>query len=721
MKYILFFSVLLVSFQISAQQMLSNEDIWNSNKLSAKNVRGFNFMNDGESYSQQVGNSIKLYSIITGQEVDVVFNTEDLPEPYKNMRVQSYEFSNDESKIILKTNIRSLYRHSYFAEHYIYDRSTKNIVPLDQEEQQLATLSPDNSKVAFVQKNNVYFLDLLSKEKTQITFDGKFNEIINGAPDWVYEEEFSFSKAFEWSPDSRKIAYLKFDESKVKQYTIEYYNPHEMYPKPYTFKYPKVGEDNAVVTLHVYHVDNKKTINLNATTDPEQYLPRIKWTTDPDELTAIRLNRHQNHLELLLFNVRKNENPVKILEEKNKYYVDIHDHLQFLSDGKSFLWTSEKDGYNHLYLYNKNGKLMQQITKGNYDLTHLYGLDEKNDKVYFQAAMVNPQNREIYEADLNTNTIRKVSEELGTHSAQYSTTFDYWVNSFSTINSPSEVRVRNRAGEEIRVLELNNSLKEQINNFRAQKAEFFQFTNREGDTLDGYMIKPEGFSESQKYPVIMHVYGGPGSQQVLNSWRGTNYWWHQMLTQKGYIVVCIDNRGTGARGEEFKKSTYLQLGKYETEDQIDGAKFLAAQSYVDENRIGIWGWSYGGYMSTLCLLKGADVFKAAIAVAPVTNWKWYDSIYTERYMRTRQENEVGYEDNSPVNFAHLLKGNYLIIHGLTDDNVHPQHAIEMTEALIQANKQFDALLYPNRNHGIYGNNGRLHLYDKMTQFVIDKL
>lgn len=721
MKYIVLFSVLFFSFQLPAQQKLTNEDIWNSGKLNAGNIRGFNFMNDGETYSRQEGNLIKQYSIITGNETGIVFNPEDLPEPYKNLRVQSYDFSADESKIILKTNIRSLYRHSYFAEHYIYDRKNKTIIALDKEEQQLGTLSPDNSKVAFVQKNNLYYLDLHTNEKVQITSDGEFNKIINGAPDWVYEEEFSFSKAFEWSPDSKKIAYLKFNESNVKQYTIEYYNPQEMYPEQYTFKYPKVGEDNSIVTLHVYHLDSKKTTDLNATTDAEQYLPRIKWTTDPNELTAIRLNRHQNHLELLLFNIGRNETPTKILEEKSKYYVDIHDHLQFLSDGKRFLWTSEKDGYNHIYLYNKNGKLIQQVTKGNYDVTTLYGLDEKNAKVYFQAAMINPQNREIYEADLNTNAIRKLSEETGTHTAQYSTTFDYWVNSFSTINTPPEVRVRNRKGDEIRILETNDPLKAQMQKFKAQKAEFFQFVNRNGDTLNGYMIRPDGFSVNEKYPVLMHVYGGPGSQQVLNSWRGSNYWWHQLLTQKGYIVVCIDNRGTGARGEEFKKMTYLQLGKYETEDQIDGAGYLASLNYVNGNRIGIWGWSYGGYMSTLCLLKGADVFKAAIAVAPVTNWKWYDSIYTERYMRTQKENRSGYEDNSPVNFAHLLKGNYLIIHGLADDNVHPQHAIEMTEALIQANKQFDALLYPNRNHGIYGNNGRLHLYDKMTRFLTDKL
>jgi len=578
-----------------------------------------------------------------------------------------------------------------------------------------ATLSPDGKKIAYVIDNDLYVQDVASGTETRITNDGKSNHIINGAADWVYEEEFAMAKAFWWGPDSKKIAFLRFDESEVKEFTMTNYTG-ELYPEYETFKYPKVGADNAKVSAHIYDLMTSKAVVADAGADKDIYYPRLTWTTDPNKVVITKLNRHQNHLELLATDAATGATSI-LLEEKNEYYIDVDDNLTFLKNGKSFIWTSEQDGYHHIYKYGMDGRLQAQLTAGDYDVTAFYGVDEKRKRVYYQAAKKNPMDREIYYVDLKGKKTGTLADKDGTNSGQFSSTYDYYVKNHSSANKPLVAGVYTIDNRKVRDLVDNASLQEKMKAYHVSPVEFFSFTTSEDVSLNGFMIKPPNFDESQEYPLFMTVYGGPGSQTVTDRFSVGNYWWLQMLAQQGYVVVSVDNRGTGARGQEFKKMTYLQLGKYETIDQIEAAKYLGGLPYIDAENIGIFGWSYGGYMTSNCILHGNDVFKAAIAVAPVTNWKWYDTIYTERYMRTTEENPDGYYSNSPVNFAEKLKGAYLLVHGSSDDNVHYQHSAEMAAALISANKQYDTYIYPNRNHGIYGDNARRHLYTKMTNFI----
>jgi dipeptidyl-peptidase 4 len=718
----LLFCLLLMCFSVQGQEAITNESIWKTGRLGTRSVPGFAFMKDGTSFSKLTSNSIVKFDLITGEKTEVLFEADGVSDLLGGASIQGYTFSDNEARILLETDRNYQYRYSYFSKVYLYERRSGDLLLIDKDPIQLPTFSPDGSKIAYVKDNNLYVFTISTRERLQITQDGQRNKIINGAPDWVYEEEFSFSRAYEWSSDGQRIAYIKFDETEVPEFTMHFYDPDQLYPLPYTFKYPKVGENNSVVSVHVYDLSSGSTTDLDATVNEDQYIPRIQWTTVPNELVVTRLNRWQNHLELLLYQVDKSSpKPRLILEEKSKYYVEFPDRLLFSTKGDSFVWTSERGGYNDLYLYDKKGKLLRRLTEGVYDVTQVYGLDASRGWLYYQAASQSPTQREIFRVSLREGKIERISQGEGTHQAQFSSTFDYWVDNFSTVNTPNHISIKDFDGNTLRVLEDNKEILAAMDHHKVSPVEFFTIDNGQGTQLNAWWIKPLNFDQTQSYPVLMYVYGGPGSQQVTDAWKGSNYWWFQSLAQQGYLIVCVDNRGTGARGEEFKKMTYLQLGKYETEDQIAAAEYLGTLPFVDKNRIGIWGWSYGGYMSSLCLLKGAHVFKAAIAVAPVTNWKWYDSIYTERYMRTLSTNAKGYEDNSPVNFAHLLQGNFLLIHGLGDDNVHAQHAIELSEALIKANKQFEMVLYPNRNHGIYGNNGRLHLYDKMTQFLMEKL
>jgi dipeptidyl-peptidase-4 len=582
-----------------------------------------------------------------------------------------------------------------------------------------ATFSPDGKKVGYVRDNNLYYKELSSGKTCQVTTDGKLNSIINGSCDWVYEEEFSFTKAFEFSPDSRYIAFYRFDETNVPEFTMTNYTG-ELYPENVEYKYPKVGMENSKVSIHIYDTKTKKTATVDRTSEPNGYIPRIKWTWDPNQLCVFWMNRHQNHLELLLANSTTGKTKV-MFQEDNKYYIEIVDDFRFLKNQNGFLWASEQDGFNHLYLYDIEGKLIRQLTSGNYDVITVKGVDEKNNIVYYQAAARSPMEREIYSIGLDGKNKKLITDKPGMNDVQFSTTYDLYVWDHSTINSPSTIGIYDRSGKEIRILEDNANLKKLQAECQVQPVDFFQFTTSEGVTLNGYQIKPYDFDPAKKYPVFMYLYGGPGSQEVLDGWIGSDYWWFQSLAQQGYIIACVDNRGTGARGQDFRKITYMQLGHYETIDQIEAAKYLGRQPYADSTRIGIFGWSYGGYMSSLCLLKGNDVFNTAIAVAPVTNWKWYDSIYTERYMRDEKENKSGFEDNSPINFVDRLTGNYLLVHGGSDDNVHFQNSAEMAGALIRANKQFDTYYYPNRNHGIYGDNARRHLYTKMTKFINEHL
>lgn len=719
-RIFLLFVLAIWSLSALAQKNITLEDIWQDYTFIPNSVPGFNFMNDGRHYTQIEQNKIQQYDLITGAFVQTVFDPGAATGPEFSGRFDDYAFSMDENKMLIKSETESVYRHSTKAKFFVYDRESGEISPVFPTDKVMyATFSPKADKVAFVYKNNLFYKDLISGITRQITQDGAQNAIINGATDWVYEEEFSFDVAFQWSPDGARIAYYRFDESEVPEMTMTHFR-NGLYPEYETFKYPKVGENNAKVSIFFYDLASGHVVKANTWMEADHYIPRIKWTMDPQKLCVFRMNRHQNQLELLLADATTGATNL-LLKETNKYYIDIHDNLRFLSDGKHFLWTSEMDGWNHLYLYGMDGKLVRQLTKGEWELTGFYGVDEKKQAVYYQAAEKSPLERQVYSVGLDGKRKQTLIDQRGWNNAQFSSTFDYFVLTHSTLNQAAAYTVFNRDGKMVRHIEDNAEISELQKDYGVSPMEFFKFKTSEGIELNGWMLKPADFNPTVKYPVFMTLYGGPGSQEVTDSWKGQNYWWYQMLAQQGFIVACVDNRGTGARGEAFKKMTYLQLGKYETIDQIEAAKYLGSLPFADPDRIGIFGWSYGGFMSTSCLLKGNDVFKAAIAVAPVTSWRWYDTIYTERYMRTEEENPEGYRDNSPVNFADRLKGSYLLVHGMGDDNVHFQNTAEITNALIDANKQYDTYFYPNRNHGIYGGKTRIHLYQKMTNFLNENL
>lgn len=707
--------VLLLLGSYSATAQLKNIELpqlWQEYSFYPKYVPGFNFMKDGKHYSVKEGTEIVQYDLTSGEKTNVIYKSDDIA-------FSSYTFSKDEKKILLQTEVEQIYRRSSKANFYIWDRKKESLSAVSMDGKQgYATFDKKATMIAFVRDNNIFYKDLTKNKEVQVTTDGKVNSIINGAADWVYEEEFAMSKAFSWSPDGCKIAFLRFDESQVKEFTMTYFYG-DLYPKYSTFKYPKAGEKNSDVSVHIYDLKTKKTTKVDVGSEKDQYIPRIKWI-DENQLCVVRLNRHQNDLTLLVANP-KNGATTTLLHEKNEYFIDVNDNLTFLK-GNQFIWTSDEDGYNHIYLYNMKGEKVKQLTKGNYDVISYYGLDEHNKKIYFQAAKTSAINRGIYSVSLEGGEPRKLNVLDGVNEAQFSSTFDYYVNSFSQANVPPTFKVyKSKNNELVRTIEDNTDLKTKLKEYNIGKQEFFEMTNSAGVKLHGWMIKPADFDPAKKYPVFMYVYGGPGRQTVMNEWGGQNYMWFQMLAQKGYIVVSVDNRGTDARGQAFRKSTYQNLGKYETMDQIEVARQLAEKPFVDKDRIGIFGWSFGGYLSTLCLAKGNDIFKMAIAVAPVINWKWYDSIYTERFMRTPKENDAGYEENSPINFADQIKGKYLLVHGMTDDNVHFQNATEMANALIQKNIPFEQAFYPNKNHGIYGGYTRAHLYNKMTNFVLDNL
>lgn len=722
MKYFFVYTLaLMISFSSFAQKNIELEDIWKNKKFQPKSVPGFNFLKDGRHYTRLVGNVIKKYDITSGEFVEDIFDaTVIMGQKGFEAKMNGFTFNGDETKILIESEKESIYRRSYLAKYHVYDLITKEFHALFEYGKVMnATFSPDASKVAYVYDNNIYYYNLNDEITLPVTEDGEMNKIINGVTDWVYEEEFAFVKAFWWSPDSKKIAYLRFDESEVPNFIMTLHND-EVYPEYQTFKYPKVGQKNSDISAHLYDLEKESQRVLDVGDLSDMYIPRVKWTQNAEQVCVYKLNRHQNHLELHLVDSKTNETSV-ILNEKNKYYIDITDDLTFLKDGKHFIWTSEKEGYNHIYKYDMKGNEVAALTKGNFDVTAFYGIDEKRNTVYYQSVEESPLERHIYAINANGSRKKKLSKEAGWNSAKFSSTFDYHVLTHSDRHHANSYTVKDRNAKIVRTIEDNATFNELLEEYQLSPVEFFSFETSEGVDLNGYMIKPVDFDPNKKYPVFMFQYSGPGSQQVVDRWGGSNQMWFQMLAQQGYLIACVDPRGTGARGEEFKKMTYLQLGKYETIDQIEAAKYLGSLPYADANRVGIFGWSYGGYMSSLCILKGSDVFSSAIAVAPVTNWKWYDSVYTERYMQTEEENAAGYEDNSPVYFADQLKGNYLLVHGGGDDNVHLQNSMEMANALIKANKQYDTYIYPNRAHGIRGDNARLHLFTKMTNFLNENL
>ena len=703
-----------------AQKSVTLENIWTQGTLNARTVPGFNFMKDGQHFTKNERGNIEKYNLVNGQKVATLFNASDYTgkEGFKSMN--SYTFNSDESQMLILTESEPIFRHSSKEKVYVFDVTSKSLKSIaGGKKVSNPSFSPDGSKLAYTYNFNMYVYDLRTGKETQITKDGQKNAVLNGLCDWVYEEEFSFTKAFEWNKSSDQIAFIRFDEREVPLFSMEMYN-NDMYPTTETFKYPKVGEKNSSVSVHVYDLKSQKLNACDPGISKNEYVPRIKWTNSAYDLCIFSLNRHQNDLTLYSYNTKTKAGKV-LLNEKNKYFIEIHDDLTFLDDQSGFIWTSEKGGYNQVYLYDMNGNEKLCLTPGKFDVIRMYGIDEKSKKIYYLAAEKSPMEHQVFEVGLDGKGKSLLTDNSGMNTAQFSSTFDYFIHNQSTINTPPVYTVRDRTGKSVRVLEDNAALNKNLENFIISKASFFKFNNSEGTELNGYMIKPKHFNTNRKYPVFMFQYSGPGSQQVTDSWKGSNYLWFQHLAEKGYIIVCVDPRGTGARGEEFRKQTYMKLGHYETIDQIETAKYLASLPYIDGSRIGIYGWSYGGYMSSLCILKGNDVFKAAIAVAPVINWKWYDTIYTERYMRTYKENTQGYDENSPINFADRLKGKYLLIHGMADDNVHYQNAVEMSNALINANRQFELLYYPNKNHGIYGGNARIHLYTKMTNFITENI
>ncbi|MGI6718193.1 MAG: S9 family peptidase [Bacteroidales bacterium] len=720
-------TTILCSLHLNGQekQKLTFDDFFKNYTFQQKSVYGLRSMNDGIHYTtSEGGRKIVKHSFKTGEEIETILNLDSIEN---NIRYfQNYSFNDDETKILLTTNINPIYRRSYTAEYFIYDTKVNSIVKLsDGENQQLATFSPTENKVAFVRENNLFVKDFATGLETQITNDGEYNNIINGAPDWVYEEEFMFSKAFSWSPDGKKIAYMKFDESNVKLYgllmykgTYPTFEENALYPEYRTYKYPKAGEDNSIVTVHIYDIETQNTINVDIGPEKDQYIPRIRWTKDNNTLSVFRVNRLQNKFELLFADANTGNSKV-VFTEENKYYIDesIYDNITFL-DKNNFITTSERDGNMHLYLFNTEKSEIKQITNGNWEVTEFLGYDADNNKVYYMSNEGSPLINNLYSININKNKKERLTKGDGSNHSVFSKGFKYFINYFSNVTTPNYVTLHESNGKLIRVLEDNKEYLDQINKYNYNNKEFFTFVTSNNDTLNGYIIKPINFDSNKKYPVLMTQYSGPGSQQVVNRW---SFDWYTYLSSEGFLVACVDPRGTGGRGEDFKKCTYLQLGKYESDDQIEAANYLAKLPYVDENNIAIWGWSYGGFMVSLCLEKGNGIFNSGVAIAPVTNWRYYDNIYTERFMRTPQENPNGYDDNSPITHAEDLQGKLLLIHGLADDNVHPQNSIEFAEKLVQANKQFDFMLYNNRNHGIYGGNTSYHLYLKVTNFLKENL
>ncbi|WP_346863634.1 S9 family peptidase [uncultured Draconibacterium sp.] len=721
----------IFAFSVHAQstQKISLEDIFVNGTFRAQSVYGLRSMNDGIHYTTMENRAkVVKYSYKTGEEVEVLFDITKV-EDAAISSFSNYEFSDDETKILLTTDVNSIYRHSFTSEFYVWNSVTKELSQLsDKGAQQLATFSPDGDRVAYVRDNNIFIKNLKFGSTSQITTDGKFNEIINGAPDWVYEEEFGFNKAFWWSPDSKFLAFVRFDETKVPEFSMPMYagaspeiSANNLYPGEYTFKYPKAGETNSTVQVLSYEIKSKATIKVDIGEDTNIYIPRLKWTPDANDLVVMRLNRHQNKLDILYVNPYTGDSR-PILTEKNDRYIDesFLDAFTYLEDG-SFVINSERDGWSHLYLYDKQGFEVAQLTEGEFDVTDFYGYDAAKKVYYYQAAAESPLRREVYYISQDKKQKGKLSTQEGTNSAVFSTNFKYFINYFSSAKIPNYITLHeNKKGEQIRFLQDNTVLKNTLKSMKIPQKEFFSFTTSEGIELNGYMIKPVDFDASHKYPVLMTQYSGPNSQSVSDSW-GRGIGWNEYLAQEGFLVVCVDPRGTAARGEDFRKVTYQQLGKYESDDQVEAARYLGTLPYVDAANIAIWGWSYGGFMTLLSLEKGGEVFKAGIAVAPVTSWRFYDSIYTERYMSTPQENPEGYDDNSPLSHAGDIKGQLLIIHGSADDNVHTQNTFEMTEKMVQAGVQFDMAIYTNRNHGIRGGNTSMHLYTKMTNYLKDKL
>jgi Dipeptidyl aminopeptidases/acylaminoacyl-peptidases len=717
----------LISFAQSGQA-LDLKDI-TSNKFRSENIYGvIPIPGDGEYYSQMNagGTQIIKYSFRTGKQVEVLFDAATAREcPFK--KFDSYSFSPDGTKILIATETKPIYRHSYTAVHYIYslkrnlDGKINNVVEKlsDKGPQQVPIFSPDGNLIAFVRDNNIFLVKLLfGNSESQVTEDGKENAIINGIPDWVYEEEFSFNRAFEFTADSKMIAFIRFDETEVPTYSFPLFAgeaPHtkdyEKYPGSYVYKYPKTGENNSKVSVLTFDIKSKVIRQVKLPLETGGYIPRIIPTLDANKLAIVTLNRQQNRLDLYFADPRSTVCKLAIRDESDTYISEnTFDNIKFYPENFSFL--SEKSGFNHLYWYTMGGNLARQVTSGNYEVKEFLGWDATENAFYYTSNEGSPLQQAIYKIDRKGKKI-KLSSQAGINNAQFSTDMKYFMNRYTNLQTPLIITLNDNTGKVLTTLVTNEKLKQKLSQYDIPQKEFFTFQTADGTMLNGWMMKPNGFSSTKKYPVLMYQYSGPGSQQVLDSW-GIS--WETYMASRGYVVVCVDGRGTGGRGAAFEKCTYMKLGVKEAQDQVSTAQYLGSLPYVDKNNIGIWGWSFGGYMTLMSMSEGTPVFKAGVAVAPVTDWDYYDTIYGERYMRTPQENADGYKAASNFTRADKLHGNLLIVHGMADDNVHFQNTAEYAEHLVQLDKQFDMQIYTNRNHSIFGGNTRYHLYTKLTDF-----
>lgn len=708
MKKILFSISILTSVAFFAQE-ITLDKIY-SGYYRGKGISGISSLKNGEEYAVIESGGITKYSYKTTQKNGSIVEG----------RFQSYTFNDDESKILLLKDSKSIYRHSFLGKFDVKDLKSGKVMSLNNGNfVQEPTFSPDGNKVAFVSDNNLFYQDLNSGKITQITSDGKKNSILNGLADWVYEEEFGHAKLYEWTKNSDAIVFVKSNESEVPEMMIPIYGK-QLYPSEMRFKYPKAGEKNSVVSAQLYRLDTSKTIALNLSNFKNYYIPDVYRTAKADEIILITSERLQNASDVLKVNT-KTGNITKLFTESDKRWIDTDNvTLEFLDDN-SFIWGAERDGNRHLYWYNEDGKLKKQITKGKWEVTNYYGYNPKTKEVFIQTTQEGSINKVISKVNINSGKVTLLSEKTGTNSANFSHNYNYFIETSSSAAKPYTYVLKDGNGKTLKELQNNEEQLKKLQADNMVTKEFFTIPNEAGDQMNAWIMKPKDFDPNKKYPLFMFQYSGPGSQQVTNSWDQGNGLWFNHLVQKGYIVACVDGRGTGYKGTEFKKVTYLNLGKYEIEDQIAAAKWFGKQSYINKDRIGIFGWSFGGYMASLALTKGADVFKTGIAVAPVTNWRYYDSVYTERFMRTPQENPAGYDDNSPTSYAELLKGKFLLIHGTADDNVHFQNSMEFAEALIQNKKQFEFMAYPDKNHGIAGGQTRAQLYQKMTDFLLNNL
>jgi dipeptidyl-peptidase 4 len=709
-----FFLTMAMTKAQTTKKSVSLEDVFERNLFAPKTVQSVNWMKDGAFYTAWKEGKVQKFKITDGSLVETLFD-ENVITP--RLKVDEYFLSADESKILLATDREAIYRRSSKANFYVYDLKTKALQLLSKDgKQSNATFSPDGSKVAFCRDNNLFYVNLNNMEELKFSFDGKINEVINGSTDWVYEEEWGFAKAFWWSPDSKKIAYLRTDERNVREYNMQKWG--ELYPKDYRFKYPKAGEVNSVVKVVVFDVAKDSFLQMDTGSETDVYLPRVEWTTTPDVLSIWKVNRLQNQMILLHANTQTGK-VESIINETATTYVDLEytDDLYYLADGKGFIHSSEKSGYKHLYLHDISGKELRAITSGDWEVTSLVGIDEKNQSIYYLSTENSALERQLYVIGFDGKNKKALTQDKGTVLVSMSPDFKYFVRYHSSVQRPMQVDLCSLpTGKSFKKLENNQALSTTLSGYNIQTKDFFSFKTTDGNTLNGWMIKPSNFDAKKKYPVIQFVYGGPGSQMVTDVWADSYFYMYQILAEKGYIIACVDGRGTGARGRAFKHVTYANLGKYEVNDQIETARYLGSLGYIDKARIGIWGWSYGGYMASLCMMLGNDVFKAGVAGAPVTSWRYYDTIYTERYLQTPQLNAKGYDDFSPISHVDKLKGNFLLIHGTGDDNVHFQNSIMLQDALIKAGKQFQTFIYPNQPHGLVGAKNRMHLQKLMIGF-----